>query len=240
MAMKIFMTIGLMCLTFLIQAQTLTGSALLEKAIEYHDPKGQWSNFTGKLSIDMEMPNKPTRHSVVSLSNKEDFFRLEVTQGEIFINRKWENGECTFSLNGSNDITEEQRKKHGLTCERTAMYKNYYTYLYGLPMKLQDQGAIVHPEVTQVKAFNSEYLKLKVTYDPEVGNDTWYFYFNTESFALEAYQFFHDESKNDGEYIILTDIMEINGIKIPKVRNWYYNKNQELLGTDFLSKAEDL
>ncbi len=229
-----------MCVAFVTQAQQLTGDALLEKAINYHDPNGQWANFTGKLFIDMEMPNKTTRHSVVSLTNKEDFFRLEVTQGDTHINRKCENGECTFSLNGSNDITDEQSKKHGLTCERTVMYKNYYSYLYGLPMKLQDDGAIVHPEVSKVKAFGSEYLKLKVTYDPEVGSDTWYFYFNPESFALEAYQFFHDEPKNDGEYIILKDLMEINGVKIPKVRTWYYNKNQELLGTDFLIKAEDL
>jgi hypothetical protein len=52
---------------------------------------------------------------------------------------------------------------------------------------------------------------------------------------MEVYQFFHDESKNDGEYILLTGEETINNIKMPKVRAWYYNKDQGYLGTDILS-----
>ena len=53
---------------------------------------------------------------------------------------------------------------------------------------------------------------------------------------MEVYQFFHDESKNDGEYILLTGIETINGIKIPKKRDWYYNKDEKYLGTDLLKQ----
>ncbi len=53
---------------------------------------------------------------------------------------------------------------------------------------------------------------------------------------MEVYQFYHEESKNDGEYILLTEEIEVNGIKMPKNRAWYYNKNHEYLGTDFLFK----
>ncbi|MCV6629519.1 MAG: DUF6503 family protein, partial [Flavobacteriaceae bacterium] len=61
-----------------------------------------------------------------------------------------------------------------------------------------------------------------------------YFYFDPDTYAMEVYQFFHDETKNDGEYILLTETKEISGIKMPKNRAWYYNKDNTYLGTDKL------
>jgi len=83
------------------------------------------------------------------------------------------------------------------------MYRNYYTYLYGLPMKLKDLGRIISPRVLEKKINGSSYWVLKVNYKPDLGSDTWYFYFDKNSYALKRYQFFHDESKNDGEHIVL-------------------------------------
>ena len=115
------------------------------------------------------------------------------------------------------------------------MYQNYYTYLYGLPMKLKDAGTIIDENII-LKEFNGEnYLVLKVTYEKEVGKDTWYFYFDQTTYALKRYQFFHDESKNDGEYIVLDQELLVNGIKIPKNRSWYYNNDDRYLGIDILS-----
>ncbi len=113
--------------------------------------------------------------------------------------------------------------------------KNYYTYLYGLPMKLKDQGTLIDPKVYQKTFKGKMYKVLKVTYKESVGNDTWYFYFDPETYAMEVYQFYHNEEKNDGEYIILNDLQEINGIKMPKIRAWYYNKDDTYLGTDTLT-----
>ena len=105
-------------------------------------------------------------------------------------------------------------------------------------MKLKDEGTVIHQQVNLNK-FNGEmYLTLKVTYSENVGKDSWYFYFDPETYALEAYQFYHDESKNDGEYILLSELELINDIKMPKIRAWYYNKNASYLGTDTLSKTE--
>ena len=57
---------------------------------------------------------------------------------------------------------------------------------------------------------------------------------------MEVYQFYHDESKNDGEYILLSEEMLVKDIKMPKVRAWYYNKDNTYLGTDDLVKANAL
>jgi hypothetical protein len=78
---------------------------------------------------------------------------------------------------------------------------------------------------------------LKVSYDPETGSDTWYFYFNPETYALAAYQFYHDPAKNDGEYILLEGEAEVGGMRLPKRRSWYTNKERRFLGTDILQEA---
>ena len=83
-----------------------------------------------------------------------------------------------------------------------------------------------------------DYLVLDVTYDQEVGSDVWRFYFDPETYAMEVYQFFKGEAdgegKNTGEYILLEGIQMVEGMKIPKTRAWYYNKDDKYLGTDIL------
>ena len=101
-------------------------------------------------------------------------------------------------------------------------------------MKLKDEGTIIQDKVEKKTFKGKQYLVLKATYKKEVAKDTWYFYFNPKTYAMEVYQFFHDVSKNDGEYILLTEEEIINGIKMPKTRAWYTNKEQKLLGTDIL------
>ncbi len=102
-------------------------------------------------------------------------------------------------------------------------------------MKLKDPGTIIQSKVERKLFKGKEYLVLKVNYEEEVGKDVWYFYFNTKTYAMEIYQFFHEEAKNDGEYILLTDLKTIEGIKMPKNRDWFTNKENKLLGTDILN-----
>jgi len=119
------------------------------------------------------------------------------------------------------------------------LYKNYYTYLYGLPMKLKDPGTIISKTVVTQNFKGKEYLMLRATYNKEVGSDVWQFYFDPTTYAMEIYQFFKadpgGDGKNTGEYILLKDIKTINGIKFPKERAWYYNKDDGYLGTDILN-----
>ena len=107
-------------------------------------------------------------------------------------------------------------------------------------MKLRDRGTIVDPEAIRTEFQGGVVWQVRVTYDPEVGTDTWYFYIDPRSFALVGYRFYHDETANDGEYIILDRIIEGDGMRLPKVRSWYRNDNDELVGTDTLRSIERL
>ncbi|SNY95214.1 DUF6503 family protein [Flagellimonas pacifica] len=216
--------------------QKITSNELLDKSIAFHDPNGQWSVFSNTFEVLMKTPKSTDRLSIINLNIPREQFILQVEKDSVSYSYAFDKEKCTTSLNGSTKITEEDSKTFGLTCERGTIMRNYYTYLYGLPMKLRDPGTLLNDEV-QTKTFKGkEYLVLKVDYEEGVGKDVWYFYFDPATYAMEVYQFYHDESKNDGEYILLEGLEDIQGIKMPKTRAWYYNKDDKYLGTDILMK----
>ncbi len=226
--------ISISTLTF---SQDISGSELLEKAISYHDPDGNWVNLHARLNVTMTTPDNNERNSIIDINLPQEYFQVTANNKGVILQQTIDKGHCKLSLNGSSTFSKVEAAKHRLSCERAKMYKDYYTYLYGLPMKLKDPGTIIHDTIQKKQFKNKEYLVLKVEYEEEVGKDIWYFYFDPTTFAMEVYQFFHDETLNDGEYILLTGLEEMNGIKIPKTRAWYYNKDHKYLGTDVLNEV---
>lgn len=225
-------------LSFQGVAQEITGEKLLEKSIKFHDPDGKWETFKGTLYVTMQTPKRPERNSEIKIDLPKEYFYVKASQGKNTTEYTLDKGKCSIAFNGDANPSDEVKKKNNLSCDRATMYSNYYTYLYGLPMKLKDPGTIIHKQVNLEKFMGEMYLVLKITYEKEVGKDTWYFYFDPKTYAMEAYQFLKDSKPDTGEYILLTGIEIINGIKIPKKRDWYYNKNQQYLGTDTLKKKE--
>ena len=221
-------------------AQNLSGKDVLNKSIKYHDPENKWPSFHGQLSITTQTPGKSNRLSEVILNLTSEYFELKANRDNTTTLQILDKDNCKLSLNGNEKISEEDAKTHRLHCDRAKTMKNYYTYLYGLPMKLKDPGTLIDPEVHTKTFKGKEYLVIKVSYKEAVGEDTWYFYFDPVTYAMEVYQFYHDQSKNDGEYIILSGEEEVSGIKMPKTRAWYYNKDDTYLGTDILTKTKAL
>ena len=214
-------------------SQEITGEQLLNRAIKFHDPNNNWSTFKGTLFVTMKTPNRPKRESEITIDLPKEYFSVKAQTSGNTTTYNVINKNANIKFNG-NIPTEEEKKKYNLNIERANLYKNYYTYLYGLPMKLKDEGTIIHKKVERKKFKEKEYLVLKVTYLKEIGKDTWYFYIDPTTYAMEVYQFFKD-TKESGEYILLSGLEIINGIKMPKNRAWYYNKDDGYLGTDFLS-----
>ncbi|WP_405606501.1 DUF6503 family protein [Polaribacter sp. Asnod1-A03] len=235
--MKNLTTLLFLLVSLTFSAQKITGDELLEKSINFHDPNNNWSTFKGTLFVTMETPKGAPRKSVININLPEEYFSVKAKRDTITTEYILDKEVTTFSFNDDKNPSEVIKKKYGLTLERANLYKNYYTYLYGLPMKLKDEGTIIHQKVEKKTFKEKDYLVLKITYNKEVGKDTWYFYFDPETYAMEVYQFFK-EAKDSGEYILLSGLETINEIKIPKSRAWYYNKDNGYLGTDFLKSTD--
>ncbi len=234
--MKIKLVFILLIVSFYSFAQEDSGIKVLEKSIQYHDPKNHWETFKGTLWVTMKTPKNFDRISKIDIDIPKEYFYVRAKRDTIVTEYTLQKDTCSISFNGNQNLSETLKKQYKLSCKRARMYKDYYTYLYGLPMKLKDKGTIIHEKVARRKFKGKTYLVVKATYEASIGKDTWYFYFNPKTYAMEVYQFFKDESQNDGEYILLTGTEIINGIKMPKNRAWYYNKNDVYLGTDILEK----
>jgi hypothetical protein len=172
------------------------------------------------------------RYSEIKIDIPNQYFYLKARRDNTESSYTLDKGKCRTSITDSTSMGRTP-------CETARLYKNYYTYLYGLPMKLKDPGTQIDEKVERREFKGKEYLVLKVSYEEGVGSDIWFFYFDPKSYAMEIYQFFKGDpsgtGKDTGEYILLSEEETIYDIRMPKVREWYYNKNDEYLGTDTLS-----
>ncbi len=233
MNFRIFFLVLICTSTNTLSAQQ-TATELLAKSIEFHDPLNNWDKFHAELNFNVIVPDKPNRKRKAIINNKEQTFSFFAQYEEGLLVYEANQDKGVAKWNDHIAIPDEVAKKYRISPQRAIMYRDYYTYLYGMPMKLKDAGTIIHPEVELVEFHGKNYKRIRVTYAPEVGDDIWYFYFNPKTNALEAYQFFHEEEKNDGEYILFEELKEIQNIKFPRIRKWYYNKDQKFLATDEL------
>lgn len=211
-----------------------TGEELVAASIKFHDPENNWSKTKAIFNFSDTRPGKEARPAILYLNNTNGTLCIMRLQDGAEVTRHIENDNCSYDVNGNFQPSTEEIEKYSLNEKRSLMLRNYYLYLWGLPMKLTDPGTRIDPAIFY-KEFNGKPTRAaKVTYDAEVGSDTWYFYFDPETNEMIGYQFFHDEDEGDGEYILLSDVMELNGMKIPKNRAWYTNPDSTLLGTDHM------
>ncbi|MDF2157842.1 DUF6503 family protein [Algoriphagus sp. CAU 1675] len=191
-----------------------TGRELILKSIEYHDPTNNWSHLKATLVIQDSLP--PGRDS--------RFY-------EVFLDNS--NSKMGYKINGlSYEVIQDSLIQivGEIEEERALRMRNYYTYLWGLPMKLMDAGTVIEDSIRHEILGGKEYLVARVPYD----KDTWYFYINPENFRMEAYKFFQDEANLVGEIIYLQKEIEFNSLRIPAQRTWYRTEKPEFLGTDIL------
>lgn len=221
--------------TVLGQQPKISSDELLKRSIAYHDPQGTWGSYAGAFTVVSTRPGKSDRISRISMNQNTSLFRIAMELDGVRTALQMQGESCSLEYQGSSEFSEAIAEQHNLNCERAVMWRDYYSYLYGLPMKLQDPGTEIDPNVSLREFKGSEYLVLRVTYEPETGKDTWYFYFDPNTYALSVYQFYHDESKNDGEYILLDGESEIKGMRLPEKRSWYTNNEEKFLGADTIT-----
>jgi len=236
---KIFLMMAFsICTTGLTAQPSISGLELLNKSIEFHDPGSLWQKFNATLELRQTSPDGSMRVDRIYINrNSGKFSNIRTLDGkQIYFEIK--KGNCMASIDGSTDFTAEIEKKYHLDCASIQRMRDYYLYLYGLPMKLKDEGTNIDPVVEKVDFQGKTVLQLKVTYREDVGKDVWYFYIDPNNYSLQGYRFYHDEEKNDGEYITLKGLETVNSIKIPKIRKWYFNSDDKFLGTDELISGE--
>ncbi len=217
----------------------MTAQEVLKKSIAFHDPKGQWASLHKKLYFHAKEIGNDSIYEQVLLDNRTTYFcHFSRADGKV-IEKEMLDTLAIGRINGDTAMSADDRKKYRLMPRQIRSARNSYVFLYGLPMKLNDKGTILNDTV-KIDTFNGKnYLVLSVKYEKGVGTDTWFHYINPQTFALEGYRFNHNRQPNDGEFILCQDLIDVSGIRMPKVRLWHENKTGAYMATDILEKVED-
>ncbi len=215
---------------------TPSAEEILSRSIAHHDPDGSFLSQAWCLSFRETRPQASDRRSEILVDVPGERFQMK-RQAEHNVAGTIDGELCEMTLDGRRDLSEAERQEHNISCQRLRLMQSYYVYLWGLPMKLRDPGTHLG-EVETTDFMGQPVYGLRVTYDLEVGEDIWYFYFDRQSAALVGYRFYHDEAKNDGEYIVLTGEHEAHGMRLPASRAWYTHQGDRHLGTDILEAVK--
>lgn len=198
----------------------LSGPKLIDRSISFHDPNGEWKNFAYKLYFEAERPGASIRKTEVEIDNSISYFKFIRGNSGIYGVQE----DSCFVESGDTD------------CEAIKRTRNYYVYLWGLPMKLKDPGTNITEEVKEEEFEGETCYVAEVKYT----KDTWYFYIRKSDFSMKAYSFITDPNINKGEIIRLEGITQIGAMQIPTSRQWNNTHDGKLLGTDHLVKVEKL
>ena len=233
--MKFFFGFILFMMASPALAQPLPGaSEIIERSIAYHDPDGVWYASTHHFVMRETRPGGNNRDTELWFNYPEASFRFKHVRSAGVAEGQMDPRGCEATLDGSKEISDEHVDEFGLSCERIERWRDYYGYMHGMPMKLKDEGTILHDEVTTETLDGEALLRVKVTYTEEVGSDIWYFYFDPATFAIRASRFYHDEAANDGEYILLKGEVSDEGVTLPAELHWYMNDDSSLIAIDYV------
>lgn len=236
--MKHLITLTITALFVSVGFSQISVTDLLKKSIKYHDSHGALMHHDITLHLNEKRPNGSDSKSTVAFNiSKEWYTNTKIREG-VEIKSELTKEKSIITVDGRSEYTDEEKKKYRINPDRMETMKNYYQYLWLLPIKLKDNGTIIDPQVKTKNFFGKESLEIKATYDPKVGKDVWYFYFHPETYAMQGYRFYHVEADNDGEYIILEGETTSHGVRLPKSRKWYTHKEDKFLGEDILDKLE--
>jgi hypothetical protein len=211
----------------------ISADSVLTRSIRYHDPEGTWAKRSHLIQLAESRPNGTVHQTRLTFYPATNEFEMNQTRGRDKIQIRLRNNSYSFSHQGRTEISAEAAKKFSLTEEGTRRLRDYYTYLFGLPMKLRDEGTLVQPAVHTTWYDGREMLELEIHYAPETGKDIWFFYFDPETYAMSGYSFYHEkDGPGTGEYILLEGEVSVGKMKLPAERHWYLTKNKLYLGTD--------
>ena len=207
---------------------------LVARSVEFHDPNGVWGNR--QLGMSWAGTNSEGEERVAvnfSFGVDQSEFMLSGRYAGSTIEYQVSGSEWSATVDGQDDLSRETMERMRLHRENGVFWRSYYGFLAGITMKIRDPGAYLDPEVTATTFEGREVHAVRLTYEPMVGGDTWYFYFEPSTAELVGCRFYHDESINDGEYLVFEGLtLSQDGLRIPRKRSWYMNIDSRFLGSD--------
>lgn len=206
--------------------------ALLARSIAYHDPSNVWGRDPIELRWTSLSPNGDVGYVFDVVLEPNGDFHLNGSRADQRLEYHVEAGAVRALVDGSEDISDELRGRMGLRSEAGLFWRNYIGFLGSFPMCLQDPNVHVEPPVRETILDGQPVLAIDADFDPEVGSETYTFYFEAQSARLVGCRFYRRDPTSDGETIVFEGESTVSGLRLPRLRHWYTNAGSHFLGTD--------
>lgn len=195
------------------QAET-NATAVLARTLAYHDPAGAWPMLHAHFRFAETRADGRESESRIELDNSRGAMRIDF------------GGKESYEVVGDEVtvLSGERDAKRGL------MMRNYFLYLWGLPMKLQDADTMISLQLEPEEVDGVLCDVLRVAYE----KDTWYFHIARNNGRMLRYAFYWNDDPSKGEIITLEGEVTLGALRIPQTRSWYKQPGHEFLGTDKL------
>ncbi|MBS9463046.1 hypothetical protein KIM67_11540 [Flagellimonas sp. 389] len=218
------------------QEPKLHGRSILEKAMTVHDSLDKWKAASLNFHIQEPRISNPHRYSILKLDNSKNTFELTRNR-ETHISKHIieSDGNSIVLLDGKVETDTVLIKKYRLDASRNIGYKNFYKLLYGLPMSLENMiGSVLQ---TSNSNFNDESCyKVEIELKDAIISKFWNVYISKTDMTLKGVDLVFPNKPEKGDRIYFEGIIEIDGIKIPRIRHWHELKDDSYSGSDLIIK----
>ncbi|MCB0579524.1 MAG: hypothetical protein KDD10_09490 [Phaeodactylibacter sp.] len=221
------------------QQAALSAGEVLQRSIQFHDPQDKWPGAALRFVIDEPRIENPERLSEVFLNNTENTFSINRRYGNTLVTRGIIRDSC-YSLVDSvlvNPADTATIRLHRLDCERTQGYRAFYKLLNGMPMSLYVPEVQLLPEVVEDSIRGQKALRIAARFTNPVIGEEWFIYFAPGNYQLLGYGY---AAEGAGEILRLDGLVEIAGMKLPRMRHWYNRIDDSYLGSDIYVVVEEL
>jgi hypothetical protein len=194
---------------------------ILQKAIAFHDPDGNWEHFKGKMQHVTVFGHGYIVNETVELDRPRDYYRSTATQDFGKVVRGMDEEKPFFSVNGKAPESEELIQNWSLTSEGVAFFKEQHTCHFGLLMHLQKTGMTLSEKADTEEFDGRTCYALKFTGDADQVSHSYFTGFRILYVDKQTYELRGVYGKV-GDYVpyhyYFSGVIEIHGIKVPHSR----------------------
>lgn len=204
-----------------------SGTQILKNSIDFHDPNNQWNSLKQNIRIksDFIYPDTALYSLLIGLDNPNKV--VIYSNSTLAQQVNFTDTTCLVIMGNQ-------------SCEQSAWTKNFYHFILGLPMTLQNEEGKVHDFVADTTFHDAMTYRIAIDFEKE----KWHFYFNKEDYQLVGFAF-NKNFEAKAEEIRTEGLIEIDGMKLPKIRYWWittdsltpiYSGKDEIMGSSKLLK----
>lgn len=214
---------------------------LVARSIDFHDPEGVWWSRPVRLRWVSSRPGGEQRIARVEIDNRAGSFFLSMELRGHALETSVVGDSARTRVDGipASEAPAEVRERLRLDREEGRYWRNYFTFLVGLPMKLTDPGAELAAEAPDtVELDGRRALAVPVRFESDDRYPHWELYFAPDDARLVGARFWNEGRGVDGEYITMDGLAEAGPLRLPAERRWYTNAADRHLGTDRVEGLE--